>query len=181
MPKIIATDEKGLRRDTRFRSRFRRRWILLAAIVVLLAGAGGAYYWWVTTHQATTATVQKTAGTPKPNTGITIKSPDEYSSELSKATKTEDKVTLLQGLIGSQQLNGDMGGALKSAQELLTLDQSASTYAILGGLYQAQGDKVSAISAYKKAVELSPVTDNPDAYTDYNIYKQSLAQLQGGN
>lgn len=145
---------------------------MIIVVGVLILGAGGYVVW------------QKFFVTPKNGSqqnatqnGVEVEQPGMLKAKLARA-EGKDKITLYEQLIVSQQLSDDVQGAYATAKELQSLDPTAEHYAIVGSLASTIGKQAEAIEAYKKAIELSAPSEDPDERSDYNMYKETLKTLE---
>ena len=175
MPNIISTQgEKGNKKK-----KARRLKVIILVVLLLCAAGVAGYFWWQQAHPV--VDVDKNAGVPKAGPPMAIESSESILDAVGKTADLKEKTALYKKLVVSQQLNGDLDGALRSAKELLALEKSASNYAMLGGVYRAQKDTANAIASYKEAIAMTPVSSDSDEISDYNYYKKALSELEGAN
>lgn len=164
------------------------KWVVITiVIVVLLAGAGvGAWYWWQQQHKSTSDTAStsntdtatkvdtsKVADTQKKafaaaNTqaGGSVQKASDVYDEAIKSTPASDTGTLASLYNGKAQLylnNNQPQNALTAQQKAVELDPSGANYVVLADSYAAANQKDTAITTYKKAIDiLTPQTQQND-------------------
>lgn len=171
--KIIKTGSTDI--PTKKRLHKKRRMVIIAVVLVLLAAGGaGAYYYW----QA-----QQSDKPAEDSTAAPQAAPLESSEDVDKQIQTTDdnkeKAKLYLDLSSAKQREGDVQAGLDAVLQSIELHPTHLAYAAAGALYAQLGDTAAAIDMYRKALELTEKTDNPNQVSFYNDYRLEIKALGG--
>ena len=85
----------------------------------------------------------------------------EAAADLAEAVKHVPRDAEVWAQLAYVQLkSGDISSSLRSATQAKQLDDTAELEALLGDIYEAQGDSVSAVTSYQHAIKLAPDREN---------------------
>ena len=112
------------------------------------------------------------------NTGKTEEAIKLYDSAVKSSDDSYSKSSLLLDKAAIYFNEGNYDEALKIANEVVTIEESAVAYQFIAQIYEQKNDKDNAIKYYQKAVLLVDKTD-PLSDEDIQYYKSKIDELGG--
>lgn len=140
--------------------------IVLGVIILVLLGVGTFF---VVRHYREQSDVSQSTQDYK------IKKA-ELENKINATQNVDEKLDATQEITQLALDNADTQTGLKYAKKAVELSPTVNNNALLGFAAAQVGDKQLAIDAYKKAMELSPVSDDPRG--DYMYFKSKQQDLE---
>ncbi len=150
--------------------------VLIISVLLVAALAGGYYVY--RTYMAPKPAESPTQTTATTNENV-VQAPNALASQISQSSDDKKKADLYIQLAQSQAFSGDYKDAAESAKQATALSPTSDNYATAASYYVKIDDKTTAITYFKKALELVPKSTDPTENSPYNTYAANIIELGG--